>query len=203
MLFWTRLKIAALVTAAVVLIGGATGSYLAMAGPTALDSTPKPYVFGTLTQVGAGSVTIQPPNNGQAVTVAFDGNTVFQVNGKVGSAADLQTGMHAGAFGQAGQPATKIMAYTPKAPAAPAPPPVPQAKPYVFGTLTQVGAGSVTIQPPNNGQAVSVAFDGNTVFEVNGKAGSAADLQTGMHAGAFGQAGQPATKIMAYMPKPK
>jgi len=71
-------------------------------------------------------------------------------------------------------------------------------QPSVSGAITQVGKGSITIQP-SSGQAVAVALNEATVVKVNGKVAAAADLKVGMRAIALVQNGQPATEVRAYM----
>ena len=73
--------------------------------------------------------------------------------------------------------------------------------PAVGGTITAVGEGTVTFQASPD-KTVTVAVNDDTVVKVQGKAGTLADLKVGMHAYAFVTAGQPATEIRAYAPKP-
>jgi RNA polymerase sigma factor (sigma-70 family) len=195
MLFWAKMKLVAVVTA-LVLAGGTVGTVLVTQAAGTADP---PSVSGTITQVGSGGISIQP-DGGQPVAVALNGATVVKVNGQASKAADLKVGMKALVFGQQGQPATEIRSYTPQPPTThPSPSPAPQ--PNVAGTITQVGEGSVTIQP-GTGQAVVVPLNSATVVKVGGAAAKATDLKVGMRAYAFVPQGQPATEIRAYTPPP-
>lgn len=70
-------------------------------------------VTGRVSQVGAGSITIQP-RIGDAVTVAIDANTVVKVDDRAATAADLKVDMSAGVFFENGKAASEIRAYTPR-----------------------------------------------------------------------------------------
>ena len=77
-------------------------------------------------------------------------------------------------------------------------------KESMTGTLTQVGATSISIQF-GSGDPIAITINGATVVKVNGQLATAADLQVGMRAMVIGNhlsLGQPATEIRAYMPKP-
>jgi len=115
MLFWAKIRAMAVVAAAVVLMGGAVGTYIALAGPSEQGS-----VSGAITAIGEGTITLQP-SSGPAAVVAVNDATVIKVNGKAGTLADLKVGMRAIALGASGKPATEIRAYTPKPPPAESP----------------------------------------------------------------------------------
>ncbi len=172
-----------------------TCSFIAKAAST---TTPPALASGTITQSSADSITITP-KTGSPVTVAIDASTVVKVNGKVATAADLKTGMTAIAFGTAGQAATEIRSYTPKPPAT-HPAPVTPA-PNITGVISEVGDGTVTVQP-KTGDVVTVTLNDATVVKVNGKVATAADLKVGMHIAVFAQPNSPATEIRAYTPTP-
>jgi molybdopterin-binding protein len=70
----------------------------------------------------------------------------------------------------------------------------------VFGTVTKLGDGSMTLQGSNNTQTV-VAFNSGTIVLISGSAAKASDLKVGMRAAAWVKASKPATKIYAYLPK--
>ncbi len=183
------------VLAGAVVLSGVWGSVAFAASDT------KPDVFGTITKIGDGSMTLQLYKSG-TVDVAFNDATVVTIEKNPGKTSDLKVGMHAGAWVKQGQPATKIFAYTPKAnpttkPASTEP------KPDVFGTITKIGDGSMTLQPYKSETTVDVAFNDSTVVIIGKEAAKASDLKVGMHAAAWVKGSNPATKISAYMPKAK
>lgn len=203
MLFWAKVKTVAVVVAVSLFTSG-VGTVLVTQAAT---STPFAFT-GTITDVGSGSITVQPVHGGKPVTVNYNSSTVVKVNGKAATADDLKVGMHAGISGQhlsLGNPATEIRAYTPSTstrPTSATPPSSTSTKPTLFGTITAVSDSTVTIQI-TGGNQFTVTINDATVVIVSGKTVTAADLKVGMHAGIFGQhlsEGQPATKIYAYMP---
>ena len=194
MMTWMKKKIAVAAVCALVLTGaGGNGTALAEHddGP---DEHDEPAVRGKIVAAGQGTVTFQT-KKGQSVTVAVNDATVVKVGGKAATLADLKAGMAGYAFVKEGQPAMEIRAYMPKAPTS------QPAKPAVGGTVTAVGADTITLQP-GTGPAVTVSVNAGTVFQVNGKAGQLADVKAGMRAYAFGREGQPATEVRAYTPRP-
>jgi len=160
---------------------------------------PKPDVFGTIVKLGNGSMTLQGSNNTQTV-VTFNSATIVMISGSAAKASDLKVGMHAGAWVKSSQPATKINAYMPKSGSATSKPATAEPKADVFGTVVKVGGGAMTLVPKGD-QTVTVAFNGNTVVIISGKAAKVSDLKVGMRAAAWVKASQPATKIYAYVPK--
>jgi Ethanolamine utilization protein EutJ (predicted chaperonin) len=173
----------------VLLAGGMAGTVLVASAAS------QPSVSGSITQVGSGSITVQP-KSGDPVAVTLNDATVVKVLGKVATAADLKVGMTAIVIGPAGQPATEIRAYPPPT-TSPSPSPTP--KPYVYGNITEAGAASITVQPPT-GQAVVVPLNDATVVKIGAQVGKIADLKAGMRCYVFGQPGQPATQVAAYTP---
>ncbi len=179
--------------------------------PSGGSTEPKCDVFGTITNVGDSSITLQPYKSTETVTVSFDNSTTIIISQKPAQASDLKVGMHAAAWVQPGKPATKISAYMPKPPSTQPSNATPsnttssggnaEIKPNVYGTITKVGSGSMTVQIYNSTETAVVAFDGDTTFIIgkNKEPGKASDLKVGMHAAAWVQSGQPATKISAYM----
>ncbi|MCX6995993.1 MAG: hypothetical protein NTV49_02650 [Kiritimatiellaeota bacterium] len=108
MLFWTRIKTVAAVAAVLALSGIVGPVPVAQAAGTGGLS-------GTITQVGANSISIQP-NKGQPIAVNYNSATVVKVNGQVAKASDLKVGMTAMVIGQhisMGTPITEIRAYMP------------------------------------------------------------------------------------------
>jgi preprotein translocase subunit YajC len=174
----------------------------AMLAANAAGTSSQAGLSGTITAVGAGSISFKI-NSGQTIPVAFNDATVVKVNGQVAKATDLQAGMKAVVFGQhisRGQAINEIRAY-----AATPPAPTPPAQQGGFsGTITATGADSVMIQPAK-GQPLAVKFNDATVVKVNGQVGKAADLQAGMKIIVFGQhisLGTPVTEIRAYAATP-
>jgi RNA polymerase sigma factor (sigma-70 family) len=170
-----------------------------MPSPPATQPAPAPVtnpsVYGTITQVGSGTITIQPAS-GAAVVVTLNSSTTVNVGGKPATAAGLQVGMHAIAYVKTGQPATVVNAYMPTVP-----PTQPAPAASVFGTITQIGAGTMTLQPPNGAATVVVQLNASTVVTISGMTtATIADLKVGMHAMATVKTGQPATTVKAYMP---
>ena len=168
--------------------------------PASTDS--KPDVFGTITKVSDGSITLQPYKSDSTVVVAFNDATVVIIEKNAAKATDLKVGMHAGAWVKGSNPATKISAYTPKSNPGASSPASTDSKPDVFGTITKVSDGSITLQPYKSDSTVVVAFNDATVVIIEKNAAKATDLKVGMHAGAWVKGGNPATKISAYTPKP-
>ena len=146
---------------------------------------------GLITDVTATSVTIT--RNNVPKTVTIDANTVIKIDNVVKTAADLKTGLYAGAWGTGNQ-ATEIRAFTPKATTPPAGP----AQIAGGGLITDLTATSVTIT--RNNVAKTVTIDTNTVIKIDNVVKTAADLKTGLYAGAWGKDGL-ASEIRAYTPK--
>lgn len=189
-----------------VVLSGAWGEATLQAGQTKTMSgstSNPPRVFGTITKLGDGTMTLQKGNTSETVDVTFNGSTEILISGKPGAAADLKVGMHAGAWGDEGKPATKIYAYMPKPPTTTTPPANTEPKPDVYGTISKLGDGSFTIDRPENKGSVEVAYNDATVFNIGGqKTGKASDLKVGMRSYVWVKEGKPATKVGAYMPKP-
>ena len=163
------------------------------AAPVALAQwAPNPIAGGGLiTDVTATSVTIT--RNNVPKTVTIDANTVIKIDNVVKTAADLKNGLYAGAWGT-GTQATEIRAFTPK----PTAPPAGAAQIAGGGLITDLAAASVTIT--RNNVAKTVTMDANTVIKIDDVVKTAADLNKGLYAGAWGKDGL-ASEIRAYTPK--
>jgi ferric-dicitrate binding protein FerR (iron transport regulator) len=160
-------------------------------------ATPNPNnIEGNVTQVGGGQLTLQ--NSKRTVTVTLTDSTTYAINGKAGTAADLKVGMRGVAFTSDGKTATQVKAYAPKAPTTQ--PPSTANPNNLYGTVTQVGGGQLTLQNPN--KTATVTLTDSTTYIINKEPGTVADLQVGMHAYAITSDGKTATKVTAYTPKP-
>jgi hypothetical protein len=200
MLYWAKIKLVASIVAAVLLTGGAVGTYVAVAqtGTTTHTSTTTPPIAkGAVTAVTNSSVTFT--YGGVVTTVTVDASTVFKLGGNAATLADVKVGQNGYAFGTAGQPATEIRLYTPTPPTS-SPTTHPATAPGVTGLLTAIGADTLTIKTANGETAVTL--NAGTVIKISGNAATLADLKTGMYIYALGAKGQPATEIRAYPPKP-
>ena len=190
MLFWTKVKFVASLILAIVLTGGAVGTYVAVAQTQPVQIAGG----GNITALTDTSITIT--RGDKATTVTIDASTVIKLDGAVKTAADLKTGLYAMAFGS-GTNATEVRAYTPKPPAS-----QPASQPNQIaggGLITGLTATSVTIT--RSDKATTVTIDASTVIKIDGVVKTAADLKTGLYAMAFGS-GINATEIRAYTPKP-
>jgi hypothetical protein len=171
---------------------------------TPANPEPKADVFGTITKLVDGSMTLQKPNSTETTTVTFNDATVVLISGKTVKYSDLKVGMHAAAWVKEGKPATKVYAYVPKPPSTTTPPAgSTEPKADGYGTITQVGASSFTLQKPNSTQTVVVSFNDSTVVVISGKDAKPSDLKVGMHSAVWVKPGKPATKVVAYVPTNK
>lgn len=152
-----------------------------------------PEVEGTLTAVGASSITIAPEKGGAEVTLSVDASTVIRRNKMPATLADLQVGDKVEArYDPATMIAVKIEAKSVVA----GPPPTGLAK--VEGRLTAVGASSVTIAPEKGGPEVTLNVDASTFIERDHMPATLADLQVGDKVEAkYDPATMVATKIEA------
>jgi hypothetical protein len=131
-------------------------------------------VEGTLTAVGASSVTIAPEKGGPEVTLTVDASTIIRRNKMPATLADLQVGDRVEAKYD---PTTMIAIKIEAKSAMVVPPPTGLAK--VEGTLTAVGGSSVTIAPEKGGPEVTLTVDASTIIQRNKMPAALADLQVG------------------------
>lgn len=207
MLLWANIKAVAIGVAMVLFVGGVVGTVIVKADGTtsphtSTQTTTQPSVYGSITAVGTASITLQTKDG--AIVVATDSATVVKLSNpaKTTTTADLKVGMRAIAFGPTGQAATEIRAYIPGPTATQPAPSQPAVNPGVYGTITAVANGSMTLQTKDG--SVVVTTNSATVVKLGNPAvtTTTADLKVGMHAMASGPKGQAATEIRAYMPGP-
>lgn len=210
MMFWAKMKVAAAVALAFVLTTGAVGTYVAVAQSRtglstepprnyATTTAPATRVYGKITAVGNGTVTLHNGEKNKDYLVTINESTVVRVNGKAAKASDLKVGMNAAASGTEGNVASEIVAYMPGTTSQPAPTTAP-AGTRVYGKITAVGGSSITLHNGEKNKDYTVTFNETTVIRVNGQAAKAADLKVGMNAGASGTEGNAAREIVAYIP---
>lgn len=185
MLSWVKMAVVALV---VVVLGSVL---------LAKEATNTSNVYGTITQLGTGTITLHTPHWDKTVKVGDA--TLYKVEGKEAKFEDLKLGMNAIAFGKEGEVATEIRAYTPKAK-----PPVPTqpAKPHpegITGIIESMAKDAITIKAKDH--TLTIPVNASTEVKIMGKEAKLEDLKPGMYAYVIGPAGQPAKEIRAYPPK--
>jgi hypothetical protein len=135
-------------------------------------------VEGKVTAVDATAhtISIAPEHGGADIALHTDSSTRISRNGAAATLADIKVGDVAGArYDATTKLASRIDARTA--------PPQPPA--YVEGTVTAVGASSVTIAPEHGGSPVTLTIDASTRILRNGHTATAADLKAGDRAEAL------------------
>ena len=213
MRFWTKLKFVAAMIAVVVLVGGGTGTLAAAAHSTAHDrmaSTSAPAdpacpfeISGYISAIGTDTISVKQKD--QVTDIPFNTATVFRLDLKLVTLADLKVGLAVGVWGTAGKPAVEIRAFTPKPPTTkPAPSTGPALPPGPFeisGTISALAADSITVTQQN--KPTLIPINANTVIRVDLQIATLSDLKIGMGVGVWGTNGKPAMEIRAYTPKTK
>ena len=127
-------------------------------------------IDGTVTVVGASSVTILPKTGGSAVTLTVDASTDIKIDGHPGTLADVAVDDAAWAFyDPATKIASKLFIKTESR----------KRWETINGTVTAVGAASVTIQPRSGQAAVTLGVDSSTEIKIDGSAGTLASIKSG------------------------
>jgi hypothetical protein len=144
----------------------------------ARNAPPQPLtqVEGTVTAVGASSLTITP-EHGAPVVLKVDATTKIYLGDAAATLADVKTGQHAHA---AYDKTTLLAAYVRVQGGNP-----PPATAEVDGSVTTVSATKITITPEHGGSPVTLTIDASTRIFRNGHTATAADLKAGDRAEAL------------------
>ncbi|MBI5942958.1 MAG: hypothetical protein HY864_01205 [Chloroflexi bacterium] len=146
----------------------ATSTALADSG----GSSSKGEVSGTISAVGASSLTITPKKGGADVTVTVDASTRIKRNGKTALLSDFQVGEKVEAkYDKTSMLASKVEAKTRSGGS--------NSNGELKGTISAVGAGSLTITPKKGGADVTITVDASTRIKRGGKTALLTDLQVG------------------------
>ncbi len=193
-------KLVVAVLAGTVMVTGAWGQTPVTTGQTKVytATATSQNISGKITQVAAGSVTLQTST--KTVPITLTDSTVIKVNGTVTTASYLVTGMRAYALTTDGVTATELLAYTPPVTTPPTTPPTTTSPNNFSGKITQIGTAQLTLQ--NSTKTVNVTLTAGTIFKLDKQPSTLAALHTGLYAYAITSDGATATQILAYTPKP-
>jgi len=150
---------------------------------------------GEVVAINGDTITVENPR-GQ-LEIVTTAETTFMVNGEVGSLADVQVGMFAGAKGERSDDGTTVTATmifasdeAPERPDGHRP-----GRRGVGGEVVAINGDVLTVENPRG--EMTIVTTAETTFMVNGEAGSLADIQVGIFAGGKGELNEDGTTVTA------
>ncbi|MDQ3813342.1 MAG: DUF5666 domain-containing protein [Armatimonadota bacterium] len=141
---------------------------------------------GKVTAVNAnnGTITFENPKQGTSQTFTVTANTKIQVGDNAGTLANIQVGMYGGARSQDGKTAVELRASGGNKGGGGQGGQGQAKESIFFGQVTAVNANNSTVAfQPKDGAAQTFTIPASAKIQVQGQAGSLANVQVGMYGG--------------------